>query len=145
MGAPTVITLAFAVPAAYGASRVYAGGSRPANSQMDIALQLLRDGRANWRVDVTGPCSQPGYRLGRTVGTDSGDGDRRLRIHDGRFRISRHASVTWDDLAYEYLLTGHRVRGGFAGTFHYSETEYGIACHSAWLHWRAKPSRLPFP
>jgi hypothetical protein len=79
------------------------------------------------------------------VGTDSGDGDRRLRIRDGRFRLSRHASISWDDLTYEYLLTGHRTRGGFAGTFHYSETEYGIACHSAWLHWHAKPSRLPFP
>jgi hypothetical protein len=47
-----------AATAALGAvPGIYAGGSRPGDHQMDISIQVLRGGhRANWRVDLEGPC-----------------------------------------------------------------------------------------
>jgi hypothetical protein len=77
-----LMSVATAGALATAGGRVYAGGSRKANRFMDIELQVLAGGRrANWRIDVYGPCTG-NLRLGRTVGTDAGNtpSDPRLRI-----------------------------------------------------------------
>jgi hypothetical protein len=125
---------------------IYAGGTPKAKRYMDIAIQVLRgDRRANWRIDVFGPCMHSDDQLDRTVGTDSGGGDKQLRITSGRFTLSRHAYVKLDGLRYQYLLTGHAVGGGYAGTFRYREAEFGVRCDSTTLHWKAKRTRTTFP
>jgi hypothetical protein len=127
---------------------VYAGGTPRANRYMDITIQVLRGGRsANWRIDVYGPCTEH-ERMGRTVGTDAGNTppDPRLTLRDGSFVLNKHAMSKLDGLSYRYQLTGHAAPGGFAGTFHYSETDHhGYACDSRLLHWRATRSAGTFP
>jgi hypothetical protein len=127
---------------------VYKGGSRtPANRYMDIQLQVLRGSRrANWRIDVSGPCTE-NERLGRTVGTDAGSSppDPRLKISNGRFLLRKHAIDTLDGLHYGYTLAGHAVAGGFAGTFRYTESQGAYNCDSLLLHWRARRSDTTFP
>ena len=89
---------------------VYAGGSPKANRYMDIELQVLPgDRRANWRIDVYGPCTEY-ERLGRTVGTDAGDTptDPQLRISGGRFTLRWHAHNSLSNLAL--LLPARRPR-----------------------------------
>jgi hypothetical protein len=96
---------------------VYDGGSRKANRYMDIELQVLPSGhRANWRIDVFGPCTE-NERLGRTVGTDAGNTppDPQLRISGGRFVLGHHAHNMLSNLTYAYQLSGYAVPGGFAG------------------------------
>ncbi len=113
---------------------------------MDIEIQVLRGGsRANWRIDVFGPCIRSDTQLDRTVGTDSGGGDKQLEIRAGRFTLARRAYVKLDGLRYQYLLTGHATGDGFAGTFHYRETEFGVTCDSSTLHWSARRSGQTFP
>lgn len=108
---------------------------------MDITIQVLTGGRsANWRVDVFGPCTE-NEQLGRTVGTDAGNTppDRRIRIRAGRFTLTKHATSPLSGLTYSYRLIGHAVHGGFAGTFHYQETDHhGYSCDVPLLHWSAR-------
>jgi hypothetical protein len=115
------MSVATAGALATAGGRVYAGGSRKANRFMDIDLQVLAgDRRANWRIDVYGPCTG-NLRLGRTVGTDAGNtpSDPRLRISARRFTLKWHAHSSLSNLTYSYQLAGHAVAGGYAGTFHY--------------------------
>jgi hypothetical protein len=134
--------------AALAAGGVYAGGSPNATRYMDITIQVLSGGRsANWRVDVFGPCTENEH-LGRTVGTDAGNTppDRRLSIHDGRFKLSKQATSPFSGLTYTYRLTGHATHGGFAGTFHYDETDHrGYSCDVPLLHWSARHTTGTFP
>ena len=88
---------------------------------MDIEIQVLSAGRrANWRIDVFGPCTE-NLRLGRTVGTDAGNTpqDPQLRISGGRFALNWHAHSSLSNLTYGYQLAGHAVADGYVGTFHY--------------------------
>lgn len=138
--------LVLAAAAAAVTPGVHAGRTPKAARYMDIAIQVLGgDKRANWRIDVFGPCIHSDDQLDRTVGTDSGGGDKELQIRAGRFTLDRHAYVKLDGLRYQYLLTGHAVGDGFAGTFHYRETEFGVTCDSSILHWTAKRSGESFP
>jgi len=138
--------LAVSAVAAAVAPGVYAGRTPKAKRYMDIQIQVLRGGaQANWRIDVFGPCIRSDDQLDRTVGTDSGGGDRQLQIRAGRFTLDRRAYVKLDGLRYQYQLTGHAVGDGFAGTFHYRETEFGVTCDSSILHWSAQRSRQTFP
>ena len=126
---------------------VYTGGSKPGNRHMDIALQILKGGhRANWRIDVYGPCTEH-EQLSRTVGTDAGNSppDPQLRIHAGHFRLRRRATNPNNGLKFSYLLVGRAVRGGFTGTFHYEEHQGAYRCNSKLLHWRAHRSQSSFP
>ncbi|HTT27906.1 MAG TPA: hypothetical protein VMG37_05820 [Solirubrobacteraceae bacterium] len=147
--AVSVLVLLIATAGASAAGGpVYAGGSPKANRYMDIEIQVLAGGRrANWRIDVYGPCTE-NERLGRTVGTDAGNtpSDPRLRINSGRFTLEWHAHSSLSNLTYSYQLAGHAVAGGFAGTFHYHESE-GAAyhCDSHLLHWRAHRRPGGFP
>jgi hypothetical protein len=130
-------------------SHVYAGGSRKAARYMDIELQVLAGGsRANWRLDVYGPCTEH-ERLGRSIGTDVGNTppDPQLRIHHGRFSLRRrgHSINGLPPLTYSYQLAGHAIRGGFAGTLHYHEGHGAYQCDSHILHWRAHRTRGTFP
>ncbi len=84
---------------------------------MDISFQLVDAGRkANWRVDVFGPCTE-NDRLSRTVGTDAGNTppNPRLNLHAGRFSLHQHPTSPISGVSYSYTLLGH----GFAGTFRY--------------------------
>jgi hypothetical protein len=45
------------------------------------------------------------------------------------------------DTYYRYVLTGHAVRGGFAGTFDYTKPLRTINCSSRLLRWTAHPMR----
>ncbi len=133
---------------AFAATGVFAGGSPKATRHMDIAIQVLANGRrANWRIDVFGPCTEDD-QLSRTVGTDAGNTppDRPLRIRDGRFSLSKNATSPYSGLTYRYRLTGHAVRGGFVGTFHYYETDHrGYHCDVPLLHWSARHTTTTFP
>jgi hypothetical protein len=127
---------------------VYAGASRRANRHMDITIQVLAgEKRANWRVDVFGPCTEH-LRLGRTVGTDAGNTpqDPQLRLTGGHFTLNWHAYASLHPLWYSYSLTGHAVRGGFVGTFRYRESDHhGYRCDSGQLDWRAHRTGGSFP
>ena len=127
---------------------MYAGGSRRANRHMDITIQVLPGGRrANWRVDVFGPCTEH-LRLGRTVGTDAGNTpqDPRLRLAGGAFALNWHAYASLHPLWYSYSLVGHATPGGFVGTFHYRESDHrGYRCDSRLLHWSARRTSRSFP
>lgn len=128
-------------------SGVYDGASRPGNRHMDIAIQVTDGGRrANWRIDVYGPCTE-NERLGRTVGTDAGSTppDPRLRITSGRFTLTRRATNPNTGLQYSYVLTGRSARGGFAGTFHYTEHQGAYRCDSTVLRWSAHRTKATFP
>src|ERR1700733_7417762 len=106
-----VVLLVVSMSALAASSPVYAGGSRKANRYMDIELQVLPGGRrANWRIDVFGPCTE-NERLGRTVGTDAGNTpqDPRVRISRGRFALNWHAHSSLSNLTYSYQLAGHAV------------------------------------
>ena len=125
---------------------VYQGHSPHADRQMDIAIQVLRGRRsANWRIDVQGPCNDGSTRLGRTIATDVQPPEPKLRIRRGRFALSRSVTIETNDMHFHFTLSGHVVKGGFAGTFHYVETEYGVTCDSTALHWTARRTALPFP
>ena len=144
-----VVLLVVSMTALAAGSPVYAGGSRKANRYMDIELQVLPGGhRANWRIDVYGPCTE-NLHLGRTVGTDAGNTpqDPQLRINRGRFALNWHAHSSLSNLTYSYQLAGHAVAGGYVGTFHYHESEPGTAyrCDSHLLHWSAHPRAGGFP
>ncbi len=53
-----VVLFVVSMSALAAGSPVYAGGSRKANRYMDIEIQVLSRGhRANWRIDVYGPCT----------------------------------------------------------------------------------------
>jgi hypothetical protein len=144
----TVVLTLVGASAALGAAGVYAGDSPKATRHMDITIQVLSGGRrANWRIDVFGPCTEDD-QLSRTVGTDAGNTppDRPLRLRDGRFALSKHATSPVSGLTYTYRLTGHAVRGGFVGTFHYHETDHrGYSCDVPLLHWSARHTTGPFP
>jgi hypothetical protein len=65
-----------------------------------------------------------------------------LRLRQGRFRLRRAHTNQLSDIHYSYLLTGHRIRGGFAGTLNYVEIDgYHLPdrtkCASTLLHWTA--------
>jgi hypothetical protein len=115
---------------------------------MDITIQVLRGSRrAKWRVDVFGPCTEH-LRLGRTVGTDAGNipQDPRLHLRGGRFVLNWHGYASLHPLWYSYTLVGHAVPGGFAGTFHYRESDHhGYRCDSRLLHWSARRTQRSFP
>ncbi|MBV9605150.1 MAG: hypothetical protein JO027_08585 [Solirubrobacterales bacterium] len=140
--------IAAAGAAAAVAPGVYAGRSPRAVRHMDIELQVLPgDRRANWRVDVFGPCTEH-LTMGRTVGTDAGNTpqDPRLRLSGGRFTLNWHAYASLHPLWYSYTLTGHAVAGGFTGTFHYRESDHhGYLCDSHLLHWSARRTSGSFP
>ncbi len=151
VGAATLVAAlsAVSVSALAAGGPVYAGGSPKATRHMDIEIQVAPGGRrANWRIDVFGPCTE-NEQLGRTVGTDAGNTppDPQLRISDGRFVLKHHAHSSLSNLTYSYQLSGHAVPGGFAGTFHYHESESGTAyrCDSHLLHWRAHRRAGGFP
>lgn len=133
---------------ALAASGVYSGGSPKRTRYMDITIQVLAGGhRANWRVDVFGPCTE-NEQLGRTVGTDAGNTppDRRLEVHDGRFTLTKHATSPYSGLTYSYRLTGHATANGYVGTFHYHETNHqGYSCDVPLLHWSARHTTGTFP
>jgi hypothetical protein len=143
-----VVLLVVSMSALAAGSSVYAGRSRKANRYMDIELQVLPGGRrANWRIDVFGPCTE-NLRLGRTVGTDAGNTpqDPRLHISRGRFALNWHAHSSLSNLTYSYQLAGHAVAGGYAGTFHYHESEgSAYRCDSHLLHWSAHRRSGGFP
>ena len=144
LGVTVLLLFAVTAGALAAGGHVYAGGSRKADRYMDIELQVLAGGRrANWRIDVYGPCTE-NLRLGRTVGTDAGNTpqDPQLRISRGRFALNWHAHSTLSNLTYSYQLDGHAVADGYAGTFHYHESE-GTAyrCDSHLLHWRPPQER----
>ena len=143
-----VVLLVASISALAAGSPVYAGGSRKANRYMDIEIQVLSGGRrANWRIDVFGPCTE-NLRLGRTVGTDAGNTpqDPQLRISRGRFALSWHAHSSLSDLTYSYQLAGHAVGSGYVGTFHYHESEGpAYRCDSHLLHWSAHRRSGGFP
>lgn len=146
-GAVLATLLLAAAVALAARSGVYKGGSRPANRHMDIAIQILGGGkRANWRIDVYGPCTEH-ERLGRTVGTDAGSTppDPQLRIKAGRFSLKRRATSPYSGLHYAYVLVGHTASGGFSGTFHYEEHQGAYRCDSKVLHWRAHHTNASFP
>jgi hypothetical protein len=146
--ATALMVTALSATVAFGAGGVYAGGSPKAMRYMDITIQVLAGGHsANWRVDVFGPCTEDDH-LGRTVGTDAGNTppDRRLRITDGHFTLHKLATSPYSGLTYTYRLTGHAVRGGFVGTFHYYETDHrGYSCNVPLLHWSARHTTGTFP
>lgn len=149
IGAATLLSVlsTVTVSALAAGSRVYTGGSRKANRYMDIQLQVLPGGtRANWRIDVFGPCTEH-ERLARTIGTDAGatPPDPRLQINDGRFVLHRHARDPLSNLNFTYTLTGHAVPGGFVGTLHYAESNGPYRCDSHLLHWRAHRTSASFP
>jgi hypothetical protein len=135
--------------AAAAGGPVYAGGSPKADRYMDIEIQVLAGGRrANWRIDVYGPCTEH-ESLGRTVGTDAGGTppDPQLRISGGRFALSRHGhNLLNTNFTWSYQLAGHAVPGGFAGTFHYHESQPpAYRCDSHVLHWHAHRRPGGFP
>jgi hypothetical protein len=137
-----VSAVALATPAA----GVYDGRSPHGDRQLDIALQVLRGGgSANWRIDVQGPCSDGSTTLSRTVATDVQPPEPKLRIRSGRFALSRSVTIETNGLRFHFALAGREVKGGFAGTFHYVETEYGITCDSTLLHWAARKTSRSFP
>lgn len=147
-----VLVASLAVPGAMaGILRgVYAGNARWGHYQMDISLQTLRGGRSvNWNVDVSGPCSRPGIGMGRSVGNYAGSGLGPLRLRAGRFAITRRGSIPGHPDIYSYALVGHAIAGGYAGTFRYGETsnytDPSTVCDSPLMHWRARPSKRPFP
>jgi hypothetical protein len=140
------LLLAGAALAVAVAPGVYDGTTPKAKRYMDIAIQVRRGGSwANWRIDVFGPCRGSDDQLDRTVGTDSGGGDKQLKIRAGHFKLDRRAYVKIDGLRYQYQLTGHATDDGFAGTFHYRENEFGVTCDSTTLHWSAKRTGATFP
>src|ERR1700733_1252904 len=144
----TIVLTALGAGTALAASGVYSGGSPKRTRYMDITIQVLAGGhRANWRVDVFGPCTE-NEQLGRTVGTDAGNTppDRRLGIRDGRFTLTKHATSPFSGLTYTYRLSGHTTAGGFVGTFHYYETDHrGYSCDVPLLHWSARHTTGTFP
>jgi hypothetical protein len=143
-----VVLLVVSMSALAAGSPVYAGGSRKANRYMDIEIQVLPRGhRANWRIDVFGPCTE-NLRLGRTVGTDAGNTpqDPQLRISGGRFTLNWQAHSSLSELTYSYQLAGNAVAGGYVGTFRYHESEGpAYRCDSHPLHWSAHRRSGGFP
>ena len=137
------------VVVARAASPVYSGGSPKGVRHMDIMLGLVDGGRkADWRVDVFGPCTE-NDSLGRTVGTDAGNTPPNppLVLHAERFVLRQHATSSISGLSYRYELTGHAVRGGFAGTFRYYEKSVRdprYHCNVPLLHWRARRTAESF-
>jgi hypothetical protein len=120
----------------------YTGGSPKASHVMQIYLYLQPDHRAQWDIDIRGPCSQ-GSELGRAIGTGTSVHEPLLHLRLGRFRLQRSNTVQTTDIHYSYTLTGKRVTGGFAGTLRYVE-HVGIGlpnpgtCDSTLLHWTAR-------
>jgi hypothetical protein len=138
------------VAAAGVAKGVYTGVAHRGGHQMDIALQVVAGARStNWRINVTGSCSQPGVVLGVGLGTGTQPGVRPLRIRSGRFSVSHRGTMANHPDTYRYALVWHAARGGFAGTFRYVEvsnyTNPATVCDSSLLHWLAHPSSHPFP
>jgi hypothetical protein len=143
--------------AAAMAPGVYTGKTpRRGDRNMDIWLQLLPGGRAaKWRVDVHGPCSPSRYAFGWSIGFDTGPGYHLLKVRAGHFAISKHGVIAKRDPsmqgqdAYHYTLTGHAVRGGLAGTFHWHEHSTIVnpptTCDSTVLHWHANKTQAVFP
>ena len=59
-------------------------------------------------------------------------------------RVYAHSSLS--NLTYSYQLAGHTSAGGYAGTFHYHESEGpAYRCDSHVLHWSAHPRPGGFP
>ena len=153
----TAVSAASAGVAAAMAPGVYTGKTPYRHGRsMDIWLQLLPGGRAaKWRVDVDGPCSRRPYAFGWSIGIGTGPGYHLLRVTAGHFAISKHGVIPKQDPrilgqdAYHYSLTGHAVRGGFAGTFHWHDrstiTQPPTTCDSRVLHWHAKKIQGSFP
>jgi hypothetical protein len=149
----TALVAATCVTAAFAAAPGVYAGSTPLHHprHMDIAIKVLHGGRrADWRVDVYAPCSVSEYSMGTTVGTDAGSvpPDPQIRFNRGSFVISRHGTsdigVHWS-----YILMGHAVSGGFAGTVRYTQSwvQAGqhIRCDSGTLAWKARRTRQTFP
>ena len=136
--------------AAATARGTYAGTAHHGTDSMEIALKPIDHGeRVAWLVNVTGPCSSPDVTLSRGLGTGTGTGYASLRVRHGRFTTSRHGTMPHEAIGYRYTLTGRRVHGGYAGTFHYTEvssySDPPVVCDSTVLHWTARPSTRPLP
>ena len=148
LGVAALLGALIAPSAAMAVSRgVYKGGSKKAARHMDISLKVLRGARkANWRIDVYGPCNE-GDTLSRSVGPDVGNDppDPYLHLKDGAFSLRWHNTSPYSGLHYSYVLIGHAVSGGFVGTFHYWEHEGAYRCNSHELHWRAHRTDTTFP
>jgi len=132
----TTLALATCATAALAATPGVYAGSTPMHHprHMDIAIKVLHGGRrADWRVDVSAPCSVAEYSMGITVGTDAGSipPDPQIRFNHGRFVIARHGTsdigVHWS-----YTLSGHTVSGGFAGTVRYTQRWVQAGQHIRW-------------
>jgi hypothetical protein len=123
------------------AGTAYTGGSPKATHEMQIYLYLRPHHRAEWRVDIEGPCSK-GSKMGRSIGTDVSIREPVLHLRHGRFMLHRSNTVETTGIHYRYMLRGHRIGAGFAGTLRYVEQD-GIyspnaeTCDSTLLHWTA--------
>jgi hypothetical protein len=131
---------------------VYAGHSKYTTTlYVTVNLQVRSSTSADFGIGASAPCDKYGYDMGRTVNTYEDPARPRLRLHDGRFSLTHHATFTTVGVQIvttnqTYVLTGHATPAGFVGTARIREvTNTGITCDTGTVGWTAHWVNAPFP